>query len=384
MAKIIAFFMSMLMFLFPQLNIPKNDFDKESFTTDYTYVFVHGLSGWGEYDFYYKAFPYWGVFGGDLMTYLRARGIDAHGASVSPTASAWDRACELYAQLTGTRTDYGKAHSERCRHDRYGKDYTGKALIKNWSETDKINILGHSFGGATVLTFVKLMDEGSAEERAATGGDELSDLFTGGKGNWFYSVTTLAAPINGTTAYEVKDEENKLSDVGMTTTFFNTATTPPMDGRANTDNAAFDMQVDNALKLAAGFTPVEGVYYFSIPCCLTDVDENGNSVPDTEHMESMFVVSSREMGKYTGYTAGGYYLDESWQPNDGLVNTVSARAPFGAPQQDYNENDVRPGVWNVMPTYRGDHMSLEGGLLKNNNVRQLYADHINMINTLSN
>ncbi len=380
MQKIIAFFMTLLMFLFPKLNIPENDFDKDAMTTDYTYVFVHGLSGWGEYDFYYKAFPYWGVFGGDLMSYLRARGIDAHGASVSGTASAWDRACELYAQLTGTVTDYGKEHSERCHHARYGKDYTGNALIGSWSAEDKINILGHSFGGATVLTLVKLMDEGSEAERAVTPAEELSDLFTGGKGDWFYSVTTLSAPINGTSAYEVKDEENKLSDVGMTTTFFNTATTPPMDGRIAEDCAAYDMLIDNALKTAAGFKALDNVYYFSIPCCLTDIDENGNSVPDVEKMENMFTVSSREMGKYTGYTAGGYYLDESWQPNDGLVNTISARAPFGAPQQDFDENNIQPGIWNVMPTYRGDHMSLEGGLLKTNNVRQLYADLIRTIN----
>ena len=382
MERIIAFFMSIIMFLLPWANVPQAEVETPEDGTQYAFVFVHGLSGWGEYDFYYKVFPYWGVLGGDLMTYLRARGVDAHGASVSPTASAWDRACELYAQLTGTVTDYGKAHSERCHHARYGTDYTGKALIDSWSSEDKINILGHSFGGATVLTLVQLMYEGSEEERAATDENEISALFTGGKGDWFYSVTTLAAPLNGTTAYEVKDEENKLSDVGMTTTFFNLATTAPLDGRIDEDCAAYDMLIDNALVSAAGYTTLPDVYYFSIPCCLTDIDENGNSVPDTDRMEVMFQVSSREMGCYTGYTAGGYYVDESWQPNDGLVNTVSARAPFGAPQQDFDENDVRPGVWNVMPTYRGDHMSLQGDLMKTNNVRTLYVDLINMINGL--
>ena len=383
MAKIVAFFISILMFLFPTLNIPENNFDKDTMATDYTYVFVHGLSGWGEYDFYYRAFPYWGVLGGDLMSYLRARGIDAHGASVSPTASAWDRACELYAQLTGTKTDYGKEHSERCGHARYGTDYTGRALIDSWSAEDKINILGHSFGGATILTLVRLMDSGSEAERAATPENELSPLFTGGKGDWFHSVTALSAPINGTSAYEVEDEENKLSDVGVTTTFFNTATLPPQDGRSDEDTAAWDMHIDNAIPMAETFTVVDGVYYFSIPCCLTDIDpETGNSVPDTAHMETMFQVSSREMGAFTGYTAGGYYLDESWQPNDGLVNTVSARAPFGQPQKDFDKNDIEPGVWNVMPTYRGDHMSLQGDLLKTNDVRQLYADLIRLINGL--
>ncbi|MCH5197689.1 MAG: hypothetical protein J1E34_02175 [Oscillospiraceae bacterium] len=380
-SKIVAFFMSIIMFICPSLNIPENNFDKESMTTDYTYVFVHGLSGWGEYDFYYKLFPYWGVLGGDLMTYLRSRGIDAHGASVGKTTSAWDRACELYAQLTGTVVDYGKEHSERAKHSRYGTDYTGKALIDSFSSEDKINILGHSFGGATVLTFVELMANGSETEREATDPAELSGLFTGGKADWIYSVTTLAAPLNGTTAYEIDTENGKL-DVEMTGDFFNTASAAPNDGRADFDTAAYDMHIDNAMRLLEGIETLENVYYFSVPCCMTDLDENGFYVPDTDHMETIFHVSSREMGKYTGTTAGGYVIDEKWLPNDGLVNTISARAPFNAPQKDYDENSVQTGIWNIMPTYRGDHMSLEGGLLKTNNVRQLYVDLINIINNL--
>ena len=120
MSKIISLFMSIIMLLFPWANIPNTSLDTENAKTQYSYVFVHGLSGWGEYDAAYQAMPYWGMRGGDLMKYLRARGVDAHAASVNPTASAWDRACELYAQLTGTRVDYGKEHAElhRPRADR--------------------------------------------------------------------------------------------------------------------------------------------------------------------------------------------------------------------------------------------------------------------------
>lgn len=71
--------------------------------TNYPYVFVHGLMGWGEYDAHYKIFPYWGMFGGELLSKLEKKGYECRGASVSGTASAWDRACELYAQLTGSQ-----------------------------------------------------------------------------------------------------------------------------------------------------------------------------------------------------------------------------------------------------------------------------------------
>ncbi|MBR5409987.1 MAG: hypothetical protein IK104_04880 [Clostridia bacterium] len=382
MEKLIALLMTIIMFLFPAKNLPEVDMEKETMSTDYTYVFVHGLDGWGEYEFYYKLFPYWGVFGGDLMTYLRARGIDAHGASVNPTASAWDRACELYAQLTGTKVDYGKEHSERCNHQRYGKDYSKNPLIDNWSSEDKINILGHSFGGATVLTLVELMANGSEAERAATPAGELSPLFEGGKGDWFYSVTTLSAPLNGTTAYDAGDSSPKVSKTGATTTFFYAVTPSPLDGRIDDDSARYDMHVDNAIAMVSSFETLENVYYFSIPTCLTDVDENGNSVPDKAHMEVLFQTASEAIGSYKGVTPGGVVLDETWQPNDGLVNTISARAPFGAPQKDLDEANIEPGVWNIFPTYRGDHMALEGGLMKTNEIRQLYTDLIKLINNL--
>ena len=166
MQRIIAFFMTILMFLFPRLNVPKTEFDKETWTTDYTYVFVHGLSGWGDYSPVNTVMPYWGMFGGNLMKYLNARGVKAVAATVAGADSAWDRACELYAQLTGTKVDYGKEHSERCHHPRFGKDYSRCPLIDEFSAEAKINLLGHSFGGATVLTFLELMANGSNAETA--------------------------------------------------------------------------------------------------------------------------------------------------------------------------------------------------------------------------
>ena len=68
---------------------------------DLRFVFVHGLSGWGSYDESYRRMPYWGMRSGDLMPFLKEKGFDSYAASVAPSGSAWDRACELYAQLAG-------------------------------------------------------------------------------------------------------------------------------------------------------------------------------------------------------------------------------------------------------------------------------------------
>lgn len=126
------------------------------------FVFVHGLSGWGSYDKVYRMMPYWGMRGGDLMAFLREKGFDCCAASVSPAGSAWDRACELYAQLAGTRTDYGKAHSAAYRHDRYGRDFSGCPLIPEWNGKNRLVLLGHSFGGATVRMFSELLTHAQA------------------------------------------------------------------------------------------------------------------------------------------------------------------------------------------------------------------------------
>ena len=259
------------MFCFPALNIPHVEVDDSKFNTEYANVFVHGLAGWGSYEWYDDFMPYWGMFGGDLMQYLNARGFECYSASVDPTGSAWDRACELYAQLTGTVTDYGEEHSKRCRHARYGEDFSSDPLIDEWSAEEKINLLGHSFGGATVRLLAELMANGSEAERKASG-DDVSDLFTGGKGDWIYSVTALAAPHNGTTAYLIR--EAILKDINATAeeraviAMLTVATAPHLD-RALSDSAEYDMDIDHAMAMNKNISTLENVYYFSYPCSVT-------------------------------------------------------------------------------------------------------------------
>lgn len=368
--------------------------DSSEWNTNHKYIFVHGLSGWGSYDSIYKLMPYWGMFGGDLMEYLRDKGFDCYAASVAPSDSAWDRACELYAQLAGTVVDYGKAHSEKCGHERYGTDFTGRALIDSWSEEDKINLLGHSFGGATVRLFAHIMENGSQEEAEVTPEAELSEFFKGGKGDYIYSVVALAAPHNGTTAYNVGTEdmpenENETAFDSVKTKIQNAlsdlvgkANGEKEESKAEWDYASYDMYIDNAIAMNEWLETLSDTYYFSIPCDATVRNEDGTYSPVEKKMESLFVSSSKAMGAYTGKTEGGYVIDESWRQNDGLVNTISAKAPTSAPSKDYEEGNVQKGIWNIMPTYDGDHMSLQGGLTKINDVKDLYVDLLGMINKL--
>jgi len=374
----------LLFFVFSSCKSSKNlvfQSQKNEWNTNYNYIFVHGLSGWGHYDFLNHVFPYWGTRNGSLIKQLNKEGFKTYDASVAPHGSAWDRACELYAQLTGTVTDYGLEHSKRCGHPRFGRDFSKEPLIPQWDQEHKINLLGHSFGGVTVRLLAHLMAEGSEAEKAVTPAKELSPLFAGGHADWIYSVTTLAAPHNGTSAYHVPDDSPEVKSRSQKKMKKNY--TPKKDGRADYDYADFDMHIPNAEKINSWLTTLPEAFYFSFTCSATFASEDGSQKPVPGKVEKIFFRSSEILGSFEGTTPDGVILSKEWQENDGLVNTISARAPSHAPAKEFSENE-RPekGIWYIMPAYKGDHMSLQGGLTIKNNIKPFYIKHLDMINRL--
>ena len=270
------------------------------------YIFVHGLSGWGSYDAAYRRMPYWGMRGGDLMAFLRGKGFGCYAASVAPTGSAWDRACELYAQLAGTRVDYGAAHSAKYRHERYGRDFSGCPLIPSWNEDTRFVLLGHSFGGATIRMFAELLDGGDPEERQASAQEDLSPLFAGGQGRRLHSLVTLASPMNGTTAYDL------FLDAGFDPSavrvpvwskalakMMSLGTRPKADGRDERDYAGYDMHLDRALELNRRIRTLEHVCYFSVPCSAADRQPDGTYRP-RRGTEPLFIMRACQIGSWSG------------------------------------------------------------------------------------
>ena len=358
--------------------------------TDLRFVFVHGLSGWGSYDLVNEFFPYWGLSGGSIIRYLNNRGYESYAASVAPAGSAWDRACELYAQLTGTRVDYGAAHSQAAGHERFGEDFTGRALMDDFDPSETV-LIGHSFGGATIRLFSEILGDGSEEERAVTEESDLSPFFRGGSENHLFAVVTLAAPTNGTTAYDLyEDDSFELSAVEIPKEYERNSGAvakgikPVLDGRASWDYASFDMHIDNALALNERISTFGDVYYFAYPCSSTIKNADGTVFPDPSITENMFMKGAIYMSRYTGTTKGGYVIDETWQSNDGLVNEISAGAPSGAPQSVYaDDTQIVPGRWYVMPTVRGDHMCLQGGFTKRTNVKPFYLELVKLLSQVN-
>ena len=373
----------------------------------YPTIYVHGLMGWGEHDQIYAVTPYWGLTS-DLMPYLTGECYESYAASVGPLSSAWDRACELYAQLTGTTVDYGAAHAAEYGHARYGVTYD-KPLFEGWSADKKINLVGHSFGGATIRLFLDILADGSAEEQAAAkaAGTEVSPFFQGGKADWVYSLTTLAAPHNGTTFLECCGDMTQFAAEASTTMakllgisdfkgvydfqleqfgFYRKDGETVLealdrvlhsDFLSHNDNVFRDLTIDRALELNDDIEIQPNVYYFSYAGDKTRQSTLTGERTSAVDMTPLFVPFANQMcGYYDQTTAGGFRIDKSWAPNDGLVNTVSALYPTdsagrcltqsgktGYVQQDgYSNVGYQPGVWNVMPVRHYDHGNFIAGM----------------------
>ena len=378
----------------------------------YPYVLVHGMGGWGTGSGMQNLARYWGADTGDLAEYLRNEGWEVYTPSVGPISSAWDRACELYAVLTGGTVDYGAAHAAAHGHERYGRTYE-TPLLSQWDGTHKINLVGHSFGGETVRLLASLLAYGDEAEQNC-GAENLSPLFTGGKGDRIHSVTTLCSPHNGSSLTCVLDTLGGIVGVNSTTEllasicFATAGVANPLNGTYDfmldqfgitdvtggrpeivsaisallsrgDDNAAFDLSPDGAAALNKKIRTVDGVYYFSYAYCTT---EEGNLLYIQKPTVSTLAVLkpfALAMGSYNGVTPGGVRIDETWHANDGLVSVVSAQYPQNDPHVDLNADAPQAGVWNVAPVRTGHHGTVIGLGANADETHDFYIELFKMI-----
>ncbi len=385
------------------------------------FVFVHGLNGWGGAEDINGIIPYWGATTGDLMAYLQGEGYECYAASVGPLSSAWDRACELYAQLLGTTVDYGEAHSKEHNHDRYGRTYYD-GLVPDWGELDEkgriqqIHLIGHSFGGTTVRMLIQLLTEGSAEEMAVTPSDKISGLFTGGKSDWVKSATTICTPHNSSSIYyplvalkldvivqtisylyagimgrsflnggmvDFHLEQFGLTDVpgGEKADNLFTAMSRVLDNKE--DSCQYDLTPEGSVKLNQEFDINKDIYYFSYAFSTTnEVSGLGIQLPSIK-TNPVIYLTALAMGvmKFTDPVSGVEY-DEAWQANDALVNTESAKYPLDEPHKDYDGENVEKGIWNVMPVCKGDHGTAIGLFADKEETQSFYLELCQMLNAL--
>lgn len=348
-------------------------------------ILVHGFFGWGRDEM--LGLKYWGGVH-DIQENLKKEGYHVHTAAIGPVSSNWDRACELYAQINGGTVDYGAAHAAKHGHARYGRTYTG--FVPNWSEDNKVHLVGHSMGGQTIRTLTQLLKEGSEEEKAyATAhGQQLSPLFEGGK-SYIHSVTTLATPHNGTaladasllfpsinellvniasmggnnslSVYDFKldqwglKKQNGESFYSYSDRILNS---PLLQGTK--DISQWDLTTDGARELNEWVKTQSDVYYLSYGAYATQAGViTGFHLPHVT-MNTALVTNALFLGSYTRYNEQRPIIDSSWWQNDGLVSTNSMLGPSTGEIVTYN-GALQIGKWNHIETkHNWDHGDIVG------------------------
>lgn len=394
MKKLIAFFLSIIIALVP---LSVRVYATEKNGNEYPIVMIHGLMGWGETDGINKILPYWGTLSGNIPDYLRHKGFDIYTANTGAMSSSWDQACELYAQLTGTRVDYGEAHSAEHGHARYGRTYTEKlcpefgTYDKN-GNPNKIHLYGYSLGGTIARLFASVLEYGCQEEMDAS--EDVSDFFKGGKGQFIYSVTAAATPFKGTICVNI--EESLLFEILFKAIFFiwghmgNSAffrsvwdiqleqfglTDVEEDGmfgsysseKANSiiysrDCAYYDLTLKGAVEIEEKIEIVNDIYYFSFFSeSIYISDLTGKIYPNFLMNPIMAIITFPRIVDFVEGEYDGVYVDESWFVNDGCVSTKTAMYPEGEPHKDFDPDSIETGKWNVMPLIKNmDHTDYMG------------------------
>lgn len=140
-------------------------------------VLVHGMFGHGSDEL--SKLNYWG------SAFEVPSPLSRIEASVGPISSPHDRACELAAQLKGTQVDYGEVHATAQGHERFGRNYRGKAMWPDWDEGRPLHMVGHSLGASTIRALQDLL----ARDFWSWGSSE----------HWIASISSISGPLNGST-----------------------------------------------------------------------------------------------------------------------------------------------------------------------------------------
>ena len=234
-----------------------------------------------------------------------------------------------------------------------------------------------------------------------------------------FSLSIIASPSNGADFLYVPSEEDDSDISGQSVGYDayldqfgiesdeNTTEQSVNEAMEKTDfydhydSAVNDMLVDRACAMNSEIEMQPGVYYFCYYGCRTSQDASGSSVP-TDKMSRYLKDRAIAIGGFSGQTPGSYSvgygdaketfsvpkqnLDEEWQPNDGLVNVVSAYCPYHLDASGKRVYDAhveysgmgpaQPGVWNILPEFDQDHYGFIGGIYSEDirDVRQIYKD----------
>jgi triacylglycerol lipase len=326
-------------------------------------VFVHGLFGWGPGEL--GGLRYWG----DALAQFAPR-FAVHEAKCGALSSFHDRACELFAQIAGTRVDYGDAHSREADHARFSRTYAGRGIlpVPGWSKDDPVILIGHSAGAQTCMQLQQLL------------ADDFWGLGT--SADWVEAIVSVSGVINGsllTYKFGCDKSTGRLKRIpsvligealDLLSTLSNLAPNffdlyldqwvgDPAQRRADLlkrldesvflegkDNLAYDLSLQGCLDANRKFKTEDSSYYLSIVTRATHQESflNLPQMKKKQRPDPSIIFFLKSGAKYQGYEidfasppiegwGSGDLAISKWRENDGAVSCISQQYPLAAPPE---------------------------------------------------
>jgi triacylglycerol lipase len=231
------------------------------------------------------------------------------------------------------------------------------------------------------------------------------------------SITTISAPHNGTTYFDIRMKTIPFFQnfIGLAAVigsdfydfdlqhwdlkqkegenwqdYYNR-----MDNHAAWDSkniSNWDLSIDGARELNTYAKANPRVYYFSFGTSVSTRDpQTGFYVPGNKVFVSL-ISNVKKIGQEITYFADGTKTDSTWFENDGLVNTSSMWGPttgLNGPDKivKYSVDEtLLPGQWYTFGPYEMDHYYVIGLAILNKKKRaklyKMYSDHCQLLYSL--
>jgi len=330
-------------------------------------IFVHGLFGWGPNEM--AGYPYFGKGITAMAEQLKANNrsdIKVHAVNCGPVSSFHDRACEVFAQIFGDKVDYDgkdKQHSNLAQHGVSSKDYSGKALVPDWSEENPVILIGHSAGAHTCLQLQQLLADNFWDR-----------LQRPSNANWVEAVICISGVLNGSTLPYMlgcDPESGKLSgpvgkflgmgvqilgglDRGLARNLFDwdleqwvgteTKDLPTFikalensQFAKGNDNLAYDLSLQGCQEANKRFKTNENTYYLSVVTEQTfGIGLFKRELPSlfmnpvlagSAFYQAAVINFDKSHKPIEGWGSADLTIDK-WRENDGAVSSISQRYPF--------------------------------------------------------
>lgn len=364
-------------------------------------IFVHGLFGWGPGEL--GGLPYWGDALAQLPAALAAKEIKC-----GPLSSFHDRACELFAQIKGTKIDYGEPHSGAAGHAQFSTDHSGNGLFPEWSAENPIILIGHSAGAHSCIKLQQLLAQ--------------NFWGIGTSARWVRAIVSIAGVLNGSTlcyhsicaaetgrivaapAHVIGDAIEVIQRIqnGPAANEYDLwldhwGIHQPLDASVvgaierteflkGEDNLAFDLSLQGCFKANSTSQAYVETYYLSIVTSKTvPVEGVGRALTKLSALSALLrgrdalggPVHRPELDLSPPLQIPSYYqgvadpfanprvtpippwrsreefMIDNWHENDGAVSTISQRYPFSAGNHAVGGegifgrpiHEIRPGRW---------------------------------------